>query len=193
MIHRKHLHNVVRALKYIHKMPDVSAGELACKAVELPMWSNLKGRKLLVFSLDETLVHCCRSPSAGHFKVDIPMPDGDTMQAGVAVRPFARECLQTAARLYEVAIFSASPKAYVDAVIDQLDPTGELVHHRLYYNHCVEVLGVLVKDLRIFQTRKLEEIVIVDSSPLSFAFQIDNGIPIISWTGDRMDRELLNL
>jgi CTD small phosphatase-like protein 2 len=39
----------------------------------------------------------------------------------------------------------------------------------------------------------LEDVVIVDNNPLSFAFQVDNGIPIISWTSDMDDQELKSL
>jgi CTD small phosphatase-like protein 2 len=36
-------------------------------------------------------------------------------------------------------------------------------------------------------------VVIVDNAAYSFAYQVDNGIPIISWHDDRDDREMLNL
>mmetsp|Transcript_22978 Transcript_22978/g.22715 ORF Transcript_22978/g.22715 Transcript_22978/m.22715 type:complete len:90 (-) Transcript_22978:13-282(-) len=51
----------------------------------------------------------------------------------------------------------------------------------------------MVKDLRIFLDRKIQDIAIVDNSAYSFAFQLDNGIPIISWTNRKEDTELLNL
>ena len=38
--------------------------------------------------------------------------------------------------------------------------------------------GVYVKDLRIIRDRQLKDIVIVDNSITSFAFNMDNGIPI---------------
>lgn len=53
--------------------------------------------------------------------------------------------------------------------------------------------GIYIKDLRIFGNRKLSDVVIVDNAAYSFAYQIDNGIPIISWHENRDDKELLNL
>eukprot|EP00362_Geleiidae_sp_MMETSP1317_P002259 CAMPEP_0201281310 /NCGR_PEP_ID=MMETSP1317-20130820/2313_1 /ASSEMBLY_ACC=CAM_ASM_000770 /TAXON_ID=187299 /ORGANISM="Undescribed Undescribed, Strain Undescribed" /LENGTH=74 /DNA_ID=CAMNT_0047590829 /DNA_START=1163 /DNA_END=1387 /DNA_ORIENTATION=+ len=39
----------------------------------------------------------------------------------------------------------------------------------------------------------MKDIVIVDNAAYSFGYQIDNGIPIISWHDDKYDRELYNL
>jgi CTD small phosphatase-like protein 2 len=53
--------------------------------------------------------------------------------------------------------------------------------------------GFYVKDLRILNNRNLKDIVIVDNSVYSFAFQIDNGIPIIPFYEDKEDEEMLHL
>lgn len=55
--------------------------------------------------------------------------------------------------------------------------------------------GYYVKDLRIFKPEqfKISDIVIVDNSVYSFAFHIDNGIPIIPFYDDRTDEEMLHL
>lgn len=51
--------------------------------------------------------------------------------------------------------------------------------------------GYYIKDLRIIKNRDLTQIAIIDSNVTSFAFQIDNGIPIINWENDKKDEELL--
>jgi CTD small phosphatase-like protein 2 len=53
--------------------------------------------------------------------------------------------------------------------------------------------GIHIKDLRILKDRKLKNTVIVDNCAYSFAYQLENGIPIISWHDDPSDRELYNL
>ena len=55
--------------------------------------------------------------------------------------------------------------------------------------------GYYVKDLRIFKPEqfKLSDIVIVDNTVYSFAFHIDNGIPIVPFYDDKSDEEMLHL
>lgn len=97
------------------------------------------------------------------------------------IRPYAIECLKKASKHFEVIVFTASKKCYADAVLDYLDPSHEYIHHRLYRNDCTFNEGVYIKDLRIFGDRKLQDMVIVDNALYSFAYQLDNGIPILTW------------
>ena len=85
---------------------------------------------------------------------------------------------------------------YADAILDYIDPNHELIQHRLYRQHCVQTPeGYYVKDLRIFSATQfaLSDIVIVDNSVFSFAFHIDNGIPIIPYYDEKSDEEMLHL
>lgn len=51
-----------------------------------------------------------------------------------------------------------------------------------------------IKDLDIFLDREKKDIIIVDNSIMSFAFDLDNGVPINSYYGiEEDDRELLYL
>ncbi len=72
--------------------------------------------------------------------------------------------------MFEVAVFTASHKVYADAVLDYIDPTGNLINHRLYRNNCVIVNGVFIKDLRIIQNWSPDNIIIVDNAAYSFGY-----------------------
>jgi len=78
-------------------------------------------------------------------------------------------------------------------VLDVLDPEGVLFTHRLYRDSCVFYQdGLYLKDLSRVG-RDLARTAIVDNSPQVFGFQPDNGVPVLSWYGDRDDTELLKL
>ena len=90
-------------------------------------------------------------------------------------------------------MFTASQQCYADAILDYLDPDNEIIHHRFYRQHCVFMAGIYIKDLRIFANRKIKDMIIIDNFAHSFAYQLDNGIPIISWIDYEYDKELHGL
>ena len=194
-VYDEHLFQTFQALKIVNSLPPVDLGQLKEKRVEVPRRPGHEGRKTLVFDLDETLVHCCENPEEMRPDVFLPVvfPNGEVINAGINVRPYALECLKEVNKYFEVFVFTASHQCYANVVLDYLDPTGELIHQRFFRDNCVNMNGIYIKDLRIFANRKLSEIVIVDNAAYSFAYQVDNGIPIISWHDDREDRELMNL
>lgn len=68
------------------------------------------------------------------------------------------------------------------------------IKKRLYRDDCIKVEDYFVKDLDIFLDRDKKDIIIVDNSIVSFAFDLDNGVPINSYEGtEEDDRELLFL
>lgn len=50
-----------------------------------------------------------------------------------------------------------------------------------------------VKDLRIISDRNLKDIILVDNSIVSFAFNLDNGVPISGFVRQKNDEEFLYL
>ena len=56
-----------------------------------------------------------------------------------------------------------------------------------------EDIGIYVKDLRIISDRHPRDIILVDNSIVSFAFNLDNGVPISAFTRQAQDEELLYL
>lgn len=95
-------------------------------------------------------------------------------------------------KYYEICVFTAGTQDYADACLDYIDPDRQIIKHRLYRQHCVNpVYGVYVKDLRIIRDRDIKDIIIVDNSIISFAYQLDNGIPIKAYMRQEKDEELL--
>ena len=194
-IYREHLFQTFQALKFVRNLPPIDNAQIRSKRVTLPKPRGYAGKKTAVFDLDETLVHCCDSIEQDNPDVVLPItfPTGEVVSAGIKIRPYARECLIEASKEFEVVIFTASHQCYADVVLDYLDPEHTYIHHRLYRDNCVMVEGVYLKDLRILANRSLRDMVIIDNAAYSFGYQLDNGVPIISWHDDPYDRELFNL
>ena len=94
--------------------------------------------------------------------------------------------------MYEICVFTAGEQDYADAILDFIDIDRSIIKHRLYRHHCVKpARGVYVKDLSIIEDRDLKELIIVDNSIISFAFNLSNGVPIKAFVGEGNDEELL--
>lgn len=192
--YNEHLHKTFQAIKFIRNLPPVDLAQLKLKRLNLPKKVGYKLKKTIIFDLDETLVHCVDDDRADpEVVVDVDFGNGEIIPVGFNIRPYAREVLQEANKYFEVVVFTASQKPYADSILDYLDPDRSLIHHRLYRGNCLMVEGVYMKDLRIFNNRRIQDLVIVDNLAYSFGYHLDNGIPIISWHDDPYDRELFNL
>ena len=194
-VYNEHLFQTFQGLKIVKSLPPVDLEQLRDKRINIQRKPGYEGKKTVIFDLDETLVHCCENIEVMHPDVILPItfPNGEVVNAGINIRPYALECLKEVNKHFEVFVFTASHQCYANVVLDYLDPTGELIHHRFFRDSCVNMNGIFIKDLRIFANRNLSEMVLIDNASYSFAYQIDNGIPIISWHEDREDRELFNL
>jgi TFIIF-interacting CTD phosphatases, including NLI-interacting factor len=109
----------------------------------------------------------------------------------IKIRPYCREFLKKMKEHYEIIIFTASTAGYAETIIKELDPQRKYISYILDRNFCLETKnGFYIKDLRIIKNRQLKNMIIVDNLVHSFGFQIDNGIPILEWTGNKQDEEL---
>lgn len=116
------------------------------------------------------------------------------MEVEVRMRPYVMDCLEKLATMYEMIVFTAGQQTYADHILDYIDPKRTLFKKRLYRNDCIQVQNFFIKDLDIILDRDKEKMIIVDNSIMSFAFDLDNGVPINSYMGtEEDDRELLFL
>jgi len=159
----------------------------------LPPKNPKYSRKTLVLDLDETLVHSVLDYNEETTYGFVIKVDGENGLFDVfcRVRPHLEEFLKECAKMFELVLFTAGEENYANKVLDHIDPAG-YIQHRLFRQHCTKVDGNFVKDLSRLG-RKLDQIIIIDNSPLAFSFQPLNGIPCDSWYDNQMDKELLQL
>ncbi|KAJ9651177.1 Nuclear envelope morphology protein 1 [Neophaeococcomyces mojaviensis] len=174
-------------------------------------------QKTLILDLDETLIHSIAKGgrmSSGHMvevKLNVPVLNPVT-QAGhggqyaqppmitpqhpilyyVHKRPHCDEFLRKIAKWYKVVIFTASVQEYADPVIDWLEQERKYFAGRYYRQHCTFRNGSYIKDLSSIEP-DLSKVMILDNSPVSYAFHEDNAIPIEGWINDPTDNDLLHL
>ena len=76
-----------------------SIEEIQSRSIELP---ESEHKKTIIFDLDETLVHCIDDVETTPYDIPISVtfPSGDTVDAGINIRPFAYECLKKARENY---------------------------------------------------------------------------------------------
>ena len=153
-----------------------------------PQYTN---KKTLILDLDETLVHSSFTPFKENdiiLEVDF---EGVMYNIYVLVRPYAEEFLQSVSNYYEVIIFTASISKYASPLLDILD-RDKNIKYRLFREHCTYINGIFIKDLKRLN-RDLKDVIIVDNSPLAFAFDSENGLPIKTWYDDPDDIELMKI
>ncbi|KAK4050720.1 hypothetical protein OIO90_004942 [Microbotryomycetes sp. JL221] len=152
---------------------------------------EMKGRKCLVLDLDETLVHSSfKMVHQADYVVPVEI-ENQYHNVYVIKRPGVDAFLKAMGEIYEVVVFTASLSKYADPVLDQLD-VHQVVKHRLFRESCYNNKGNYVKDLSQLG-RAMADCIIIDNSPASYVFHVNNAVPISSWFNDPHDTELTDL
>lgn len=156
---------------------------------ELP--ADCVNKKCLVIDLDETLVHSWfKHVDNASFVVPVEL-DGVKHQIYVCKRPHLDAFLNAIGSLFECVMFTASLRKYADPVCDYIDKACHF-RHRLFREACVLHQNNLIKDLSRLG-RDMDQVCILDNSPVSFLFQPNNALQIVSWFDDPTDQALLEL
>ena len=162
-LHKIHMLQSLQALQYIKGVTIPDEEELIDRFVYLPPFKSSHITKTLIFDMDETLIHWVDDIEEEFPQVvlDVWFDDGEIVDAGVNIRPYAIDWLKAANELFQVIVFTVSHKWYADTVLDFLDPKGELLQHRLYRDSWYKTEdNVYIKDLRIIRNRELKDMVI---------------------------------
>jgi CTD small phosphatase-like protein 2 len=158
-----------------------------------------KNKKIALFDLDETLVHCTKDKKGINGDiVNIKLPTNKIVAVGLNIRSNWKEALDLIKVHYHIVVYTASHQSYADAVLNYLDKENKYFQYRLYRNHCVQcnVEGIkfYVKDLdTLNEYYNLKDVVLIDNSVLSFAYHLNNGIPIVPFIEQQNDTQLLML
>ena len=182
--------------------------------------TNIPHEKILVIDLDETLIHTSfqKIPNPD-FKILLdaikPRKHSDTeklqespvqnkVEAYIRIRPGVNEFLSQLSKSYDLYVYSASSKQYLNSIIKNIDKNNIIkkCYCRedciIYVENTDEDLDKpnnkynYVKDLKKIN-KDLRNIVFVDNNIMSFKLQEKNGIPIKSWYDDNDDMELYKL
>ena len=150
-------------------------------------------RKLVVFDLDETLVHASQVQLAGVHDMEVP-------PYFVYQRPFVHELLEFAFEFFDVGVWSSSSTEYVAAVTGYLF-SGYPLKFAWSVEKCVQRPDprtngyVYIKDLRKLQSLGFmpDHITIVDDSPEKVQRQPHSLLSVKPFAGDYKDCELLEI
>ena len=138
--------------------------------------TSMRKKFCLVLDLDETISHSLKLSFGYYF----------------FLRPGVINFLTELSELYEIIIFTSSPKMYADNIIDKIDEKGILISHRLYKPHVIFERGKSVKKLNLIG-RDLNKIIFVDNMKSNAKYNPKNLYLIPTWTDDIYDDELFKL
>ena len=157
-------------LQEIH-LPEVPKSK---SKINFKFPNERKNKKIALFDLDETLVHCIGEIKKENYdspefqdvhKINVVLPSKKEVTIGINIRPHLKESLDKIKDIYNIVIFTASHQSYSDAVLNYLDPEDKYFHYRLYRD-------------------------IIDNSILSFAYHLNNGVPVVPFYDSKQDSEL---
>jgi CTD small phosphatase-like protein 2 len=156
-----------------------------------------KGKNLptLVLDLDETLTHSNLEDTFSDVEADLKFKvhwNWENLEVKARFRPHLKLFLEKMSEKFEIVIFTASLAQFASPVMDAIDPDGRFISHRLYRESCTYFGGFFIKDLSSLN-RNLKSTVIVDNSPNSYMWHVENAISIKSWYSESTDRELIRV
>ena len=102
--------------------------------------------------------------------------------------------LTTLTRFFNIYVFTRECKSLAVQIVKLLDPESIIFSDIFSRKKCFHThFGHFLKDLRIISDKSLKDLILIDNEAFSFGYQMDNGIPLMSWDGEETDSELLCL
>jgi RNA polymerase II subunit A small phosphatase-like protein len=151
-------------------------------------------RRLVIFDLDETLVHATETSLDRTADFTVP-------PYGVYVRPHVAELLTFVRQHFDLAVWSSAERKYVEQVAHWVFGTEAPLQFVWSVERCIQRPDprtnsyIYIKDLRKVQGQgyAVENITLVDDSPDKVRRQPRNHVRVTPFLGDPSDTALLVL
>lgn len=187
-VYKEHFHRSWIDLRYNEKQAKIQKQDIIFRKVKLP--ESETDKKTLIMNLDETLIFCCKNLK-GDAAISFKYKDKQ-IKANINLRPHLAEFLEEVSKSFELILFSSSHKCYVNAVLKVIDPENKYFKYIIPAKHCIKFDKYHIKSLKVFN-RDLKSMLIVDHLSFAFCKNLDNGIPIVPFSDNKDDIELLLL
>lgn len=150
--------------------------------------ANNTQKKTLFIDLDETLIKAQMTP---HPLLTETFTMG-YQTVWYSLRPHAVTFLAELASSYELILFTTAVAEYALFFFQLFNnKTGGALSYFLHRDHCIHIYrGAFIKPIQLVKDRRLSDVLLLDNSPISFGFNLDNGVPVLTWTGNPDDEEL---
>lgn len=177
------------------RSPIPSNGSSQCKNSPPPLPNSQK--KTLFISVFRTIIHTSLNPPPGGYDFSLDLVQKEktsTSTLYVTLRPGLHQFLHAAKKAcFEIVTFTWWPEKYISQILSKIDPTGEIITHKLFDNYLLKIGNKkAVMDLKL-TGRMQDRSVIIDKDPNLRVKQWRNAIKVNPFTGDSNDGELWRL
>ncbi|KAF3341303.1 phosphatase PSR2 [Carex littledalei] len=175
------------------RSPIRSLPSSPCKSSPPPLPDSQK--KTLCISVFRTIIHTSLNPPPGAYDFSLDLVKNEkTSTLYVILRPGLHEFLHAAKKAcFEIVTFTWWPQKYVSQILNQIDPNGQIITHKLFHNYFLKTGNrKAVMDLTLTGRMK-DRSVIIDKNPNLCVKQWRNAIKVSPFTGDNNDDELWRL
>ena len=131
----------------------------------------------LILDLDETLIHLEREYYTFNNIHNIK-------NKKLTLRPGLINFLEKMKKIYEIILFTFSPKDYADAIVDVIEKDEKYFEHKLYVQHASYNNGKFVKDINDLGRDIKSTIIIEDNINNVYKSNLDNTICIKPFYGE---------
>ena len=143
----------------------------------------------LVIDLDETLICSEQLSNSNNNNINFDIII-ENINYGLFIRPFMFEFLEYCYNFFNLILFSAGERYYVNSIVNYLN-IKKYFSCILTKEYCININNIYIKDLSILKDYDENKTIIIDNNLLSFSNNIKQGLLISNFYDDKDDKELL--